>query len=133
MIGIDVKCMFCGKSLMCEARPMEARPSIRVRVSQGKARGNLYMSSRYESAVTEADVPLAEGKTAKFYCPHCERELRDARTCPRCRAPLIPMESDGGGIVLVCSRKGCKDPLVEFESLESEIREFYDTYYTFVR
>lgn len=115
---------------MDRGHPLDSRPSIRVIIATGRKRGNLFLSSLNESDKTDLDLMLPQGKIPRFYCPHCQSELRDRRRCAECKAPLIPLEREEGGLLLICARKGCKNSLVELESLEAKVKAFYDTYYT---
>jgi hypothetical protein len=48
-----------------------------------------------------------------FFCPHCHAHLIGASACPECEAPMVPMIVRGGGIVQICSRRGCKGHLLD--------------------
>jgi hypothetical protein len=48
-----------------------------------------------------------------FFCPHCHGELVGASSCFRCGAPMVPMLVRGGGLVQICSRRGCKGHMLD--------------------
>ncbi|MFH1725086.1 MAG: hypothetical protein ABII00_10765 [Elusimicrobiota bacterium] len=133
MVELNAKCMFCGRSLLDESMKINSRSSIRVKISNGRKRGDLHLSSVYESCVTVSSIELTAGKIARFHCPYCNKELKDSRKCATCKAPLIPVEREEGGLILVCSRNGCKTPLFQFDDLELELKAFYESYPLFFK
>lgn len=133
MIKVKVGCPRCRKSLMDEAMQIDSNPSIRVRVKSGGKTGELYLSSVYGSFRIRHDFPMKKGALARFYCPHCRRELAGTRSCEKCAAPMIPLALHESGLVQICSRRGCKKHVIEFEDPEAEIRAFYSAYPTFYK
>ncbi|HEX7401796.1 MAG TPA: class I tRNA ligase family protein [candidate division Zixibacteria bacterium] len=128
MIQVNVKCPHCGKSLMEEAHKIDGYPSVKVFIEHEKKKGVLYLSSLYGSYNIETDVFVPEKKLASFICPHCQKELKSKRACEVCQAPMVPFNFVSGGIIQICSRRGCKKHLVEFEKLEGELSAFYNEY-----
>jgi methionyl-tRNA synthetase len=133
MIQVNVKCPHCGKSLMDADVKIDDHPSVTVLIGYENKRGFLHLSSLYGSYNIESEVFVPQEKIAQFFCPHCEAELKSTRLCELCQAPMIPMRFTEGGTVQICSRRGCKRHLIEFEELETEIRAFYDKYSLFFR
>ncbi|MFC1522573.1 hypothetical protein ACFL6Y_09205 [Elusimicrobiota bacterium] len=133
MVELNIKCMFCGHSLRDEQVRLDSCPSVRVNIVSGRRKGDLYLSSLYESRTTFVSIDLPEWKIARFYCPHCGKELRDSRKCSKCAAPLVPLEREEGGLILVCSRKGCKKPLYQFEDIDVAMSAFYEAYPLFFK
>lgn len=133
MIQVKVKCPHCGESLMDEETKIDDRPSVKLNIQWGGERGRLRLSSLYGSYKVDSQLSVPEGEVAKFFCPHCNAELVSSRSCEQCHAPMVSMKFAQGGIVQICSRRGCKKHLIEFENLESELRAFYEKYSLFFR
>ena len=133
MIQVNVKCPHCGQSLMDEEVKIDDHPSVRLNIQRGGERGRLRLSSLYGSYKVDSELPVAEGEVAKFFCPHCNAELTATRICEQCQAPMVVMKFVEGGSVEICSRRGCKKHLIEFENVESELRAFYNRYSLFFK
>ena len=110
---VEVSCPRCNHSLMDTTFEIDGYPSIRVTASFGHEHGWLRLSSMYGSykVYSEYEIPLET--IVNFFCPHCHAELIGAGYCPICDAPMIPMIVRGGGIVQICSRKGCKSHMLD--------------------
>lgn len=130
IISLNVKCTNCGKSLMDHETPMKGKPSIKLNIETTNDRGTIRLCSIYGCYDHGSDILIMDDDIARFYCPHCNKELRsnDACTLPNCHAPMIPLILQLGGRVFFCSRKGCKNHFVAFEDLSQEIGKFYHEY-----
>jgi len=128
MIQLDVKCPHCGKSLMDEEHTIDGRPSVNVIIELKKKRGWLRLSSLYGSYNMESEFSIPEEEIVRFFCPHCDSNLRVPRDCEKCGAPMVAVKIVGGAMVEICSRRGCKKHLIEFENLERELSAFYDAF-----
>lgn len=133
MIQINVKCPHCEQSLMNEEYKIDNYPSVKVMIEFKGRRGWLCLSSLYGSYNIDSEFAIPDEEIVQFFCPNCHSNLAGTRKCEKCDAPMIAMDFVNGGIVQICSRKGCKKHLIEFEDLETEIRAFYDTYSTFFK
>ena len=133
MIEVKVKCIHCGKSLMDEGFEIDNHPSIKVIIEYKGNQGILRLSSLYGSYNIDSEIDVQEGEIVRFFCPHCKSDMTISRTCHECGAPMVTFEFVSGGRLQICSRRGCKKHLVEFEDLETEIKAFYDAYSTFFR
>jgi len=104
---VIVSCPSCNHSLMDEGFYIEGRPSIRVTVAFDHRHGWLRLSSIYGryNVFSEHDLPL--GAIVDVFCPHCHAELISTWDCPTCGAPMVQMMVRGGGVVRICSRRGC--------------------------
>lgn len=133
LIQLKAGCLNCGKSLMDNTLKIDGVPSVRVGIEFEGKRVRLNLSSLYGSyhISSEHEIPIDE--IVKFFCPHCNHDMTIGRICERCGAPMIAHKLINGGIIQICSRRGCKKHLLEFEDLESEIRTFYDTYSNLTR
>lgn len=110
---LEVNCPQCNHSLKDPAYPLNGHPSIQVSIYTDHRQGWLRLSSLYGSytSVSEFDVPA--DMAVKFVCPHCSVEFPSTSDCPMCGAPIIPMLIDGGGMVQICSRQGCKHHMLD--------------------
>jgi methionyl-tRNA synthetase len=133
MIQVNVKCPHCGKSLMDDQIKIDDHPSVKLNIQWGGERGRLRLSSLYGSYNIDSQLPVPEGEVAKFFCPQCNAELTSSRTCEQCNAAMVSMKFVEGGAVEICSRRGCRKHLIEFEDLQSELRAFYEKYSLFFR
>jgi NADH-quinone oxidoreductase subunit E len=110
---VEVSCARCNHSLMDPRHPIDGYPSIRVTVSFGEKHGWFALSSLYGSYNVESEYDLPAETIADVFCPHCHAELVGAGACGECGAPMVPMIVRGGGIVQICSRRGCKGHLLD--------------------
>jgi NADH-quinone oxidoreductase subunit E len=107
LFPVAVSCPSCNHSLMDEGFFIEGRSSIRVTVAFDHQHGWLRLSSIYGrySVFSEHEIP--QGAVLNVFCPHCHAELISSWTCPACGAPMVQMIVRGGGVVRICSRRGC--------------------------
>jgi NADH:ubiquinone oxidoreductase subunit E len=117
VFALEVACPHCNHSLMDGARLVDGVPSIRVTVSFGNEHGWLALSALYGSYTIESGNEIPMGTVANFFCPHCHAELIGAWNCVVCDAPMVPMVVRGGGIVQICSRRGCKSHMLDLEGV----------------
>jgi NADH-quinone oxidoreductase subunit E len=110
---IEAGCLACGKSLMDESHPIDGRASIKVMVSFDDLQSRLWLSSLYGSYSSESEHEIPSQTIVDFSCPHCRDRLTDSSPCSVCEAPLVKMKVPGGGMVYICSRKGCKNHLLD--------------------
>ncbi|NQT21473.1 MAG: NAD(P)H-dependent oxidoreductase subunit E [Planctomycetes bacterium] len=110
---VEVSCPCCNHSLMDESAGIDGHPSIRVTVSFDRKHGSLRLSSLYGSYNILAEPDIPEGTVVGFFCPHCHATLSGFGECPTCRAPMVAMIVRGGGMVQVCSRRGCKNHMLD--------------------
>ncbi|UCG16946.1 MAG: NAD(P)H-dependent oxidoreductase subunit E [Phycisphaerales bacterium] len=110
---VSVSCSRCNHSLMDPDNPVDGVPSVRVTVSFERKHGWLLLSSLYGSYTVESEYEIPKDMVLDFFCPHCHAELKGASKCPECGAPMVSMVVRGGGIVQVCSRRGCKGHMLD--------------------
>jgi NADH-quinone oxidoreductase subunit E len=110
---LDVNCPHCNRSLMDKTFTIDGYPSIKVTISFNHEEGWLNLSCLYGSynVSTELDVPV--DAIVRFLCPHCRVEVPSTSDCAMCGAPMVPMLVNGGGIVKICSRRGCKNHMLD--------------------
>jgi len=110
---VEVSCPRCNHSLMDPEHPVDGYPSIRVTMSVGREHGYLWLSCLYGSYNVESDHEIPLDAVVDFFCPHCHAHLIGSSGCPECRTPMVPMIVRGGGIVQICSRRGCKGHILD--------------------
>ena len=112
---LTVSCSRCNHSLMEPDHPIDGSPSIRVTVSFERKHGWLRLSSLYGSFAVESEYPIRTDALVDVFCPHCHAELKSASSCPLCSAPMVSMIVRAGGMVQICSRRGCKGHMLDLE------------------
>jgi NADH-quinone oxidoreductase subunit E len=110
---VSVNCSRCNHSLMDPGHLIDGSPSIRVTVSFERKHGWLRLSSLYGSYSLESEYEISTDDVVDVFCPHCHAELKGASSCPECSAPMISMIVRGGGIVQICSRRGCRGHMLD--------------------
>ena len=128
MISVSLKCPSCGKSLMDPAKKLDDTAAINVHLAYAGKHSPLYLSSRYGSYAVETALKVPLGKIAGFRCPHCKTDLKSTRKCEVCAAQMVAFDLREGGQVQICSRRGCKKHLLEFQNPDSELQAFYKSY-----
>jgi hypothetical protein len=116
---VEVFCARCNRSLMDPHHLIEGHPSVRVTISFGRKHGWLRLSSLYGSYTIESEHEIPANTIAHFFCPTCHAELAGATDCPLCAAPMVPLIVRGGGMVQICSRRGCTSHLLDVSGLGS--------------
>ena len=115
---IDVACPRCNHSLMNSEHLVDDHPSIRVTVSFGADHGGLSLSALYGSHSIKSQYEVPSGTVVNFFCPHCHAELTGASGCPECGARMVPMIVRGGGVIHICSRRGCKGHMLDLNGVD---------------
>ena len=110
---INVNCPHCNHSLNDETYEIDGHPSIRVTIFFDHKQGWLRLSSLYGSYNFASEFDVSTGSVASFLCPHCGVEFPSTSDCSMCTAPMVPMLIDGGGIVQICSRRGCENHMLD--------------------
>ncbi len=110
---VEVSCARCNHSLMDPEHPVDDHPSIRVTVAFGREHMPLRLSCLYGSFNIETERSIPMDTVADFFCPHCHAHMVGASPCMECGAPMVPMIVRGGGIVQICSRRGCKGHILD--------------------
>lgn len=110
---VEVSCARCNHSLMDPKHLVDGHPPIRVTVSFGQEHGWLLLSSLYGSYNIQSEHEIPMDTVVNFFCPHCHAELSGAGGCVACGAPMVPMIVRGGGILQICSRRGCRSHMLD--------------------
>ena len=115
VFALEVSCAHCNHTLMDPTHLVDGVASIRVTVSYGDVHGWLLLSSLYGSYTIESGNEIPMGVIVNVFCPHCHAELVGGSNCTVCDAPMVPMIVQGGGIVQICSRRGCRSHMLDLE------------------
>ena len=110
---VNVSCPHCNHSLKDETFTIDGQPSIRVTISSDGQQDWLRLSCLYGSYNFACDLDVPTDSVVSFICPHCGVEFPSTLDCSVCAAPMVPMLVDGGGIVQICSRRGCKNHMLD--------------------
>jgi len=110
---IEVSCSRCNHSLMDPRHLIDGYPSIRVTISFGQKHGWLALSSLYGSNNVDFEYEIPSNTVVHMFCPHCHAELVGGTDCPECASPMVPMIVRGGGVVQICTRRGCKGHILD--------------------
>lgn len=116
IFGVRVACPFCNRSLMSDEHLLDGHPMVHLTVSFDHQHGWLRLSSLYGDYRTESEFPVPPGAVVHCFCPHCHAELKSSRLCARCDAPMVSLLVRGAGMVLFCSRNGCKEHLLDLDA-----------------
>jgi len=92
---------------------IDGHPAVKVTISFGNKHGWLALSSLYGSFNVESLHPIPKDTILTFFCPHCHAQLIGGAKCGECAAPMVPMIVRGGGIVQICSRRGCHSHILD--------------------
>lgn len=110
---VEVSCARCNHSLMDSEHIIDGHPSIRVTVSFGRKHGWLALSSLYGGYKVLSEYGIPNDEIVQLFCPHCHAELIGGGRCSDCGAPMVPMIVRGGGVVQICSRRGCRGHMLD--------------------
>jgi NADH:ubiquinone oxidoreductase subunit E len=117
---VEVSCPRCNHSLMDREHYIDGYPSIRVTVSFDSKHGWLRLSCLYGSFSVDHEYEVPKNTVVNFFCPHCHAELVGASTCAACGAPMVPLlVRGGGGLVQICSRRGCRGHMLDLTGVNS--------------
>jgi NADH-quinone oxidoreductase subunit E len=110
---LEVSCARCNHSLMDPRDLIDGHPPIRVTASFGNKHCRLLLSSLYGSYEVWSEHEIPPDTIVHMFCPHCHAELIGSTKCPECEAGMVPMIVRGGGVVQICTRRGCKGHMLD--------------------
>ncbi len=113
LFPLEVSCPRCNHGLMDRNHYIDGYPSIRLTVSFEGKHGWLRLSCLYGSYSVDHEYKIPVDTVVNFFCPHCHGEFTGAAICPECSAPMVPMIVQGGGMIQICSRRGCKGHMLD--------------------
>ncbi len=110
---VRVRCPRCNHSLIDPDYLLDGYPAVRVTASFRRKHGWLVLSSLFGSYTLESQHKIPMDAIVNVFCPYCSAQLMGASNCAECGAPMIPFVVEGGGMVQVCSRRGCKEHMLD--------------------
>jgi hypothetical protein len=110
---VEVSCAHCNHSLMDEHHLIDGHPGIRITISFGENHGWMILSCLYGSFNVSSEFEIPTDTILHIFCPHCHAELKGGALCADCGAPMVPMIVKGGGVVQICSRRGCRGHILD--------------------
>ena len=110
---IEVSCAHCNHTLMDVKDSIDGHPPVRITVSFGNKHGWLMLSSLYGSNQVKSEYEIPEDTIMDMFCPYCHAEFIGSVKCGECDAPMVPMIVHGGGVVQICSRRGCDGHMLD--------------------
>ncbi len=114
---VVVRCSNCNHSLMDPDYRIDGHPSIRLTISFGHHHGWIRLSSLYGSYNIQSQYKIPVNTVVYCFCPHCHTELVASSNCVDCQAPMVPMLVQGGGMIQICSRRGCKNHMLDLNGV----------------
>ncbi len=105
---VAVRCSLCNKSLMDPDHLIDGHPAVQLKAACAGNQGTARFSSLYGSSAVEYDIDIPANAAADFSCPHCGGALRGGASCPECDHQMAPMLVEGGGLVQICTKRGCR-------------------------
>jgi NADH:ubiquinone oxidoreductase subunit E/predicted RNA-binding Zn-ribbon protein involved in translation (DUF1610 family) len=110
---IEASCPHCNRSFKDETLTIDGYPCLKLNAVVDHQWGWIRLSSLYGSYNVSTEFKIPEGKIVNFVCPHCNSEIRSTSDCSECGAPMISMLVNGGGTIQICSRRGCKNHMLD--------------------
>lgn len=123
-IQIPVKCVNCGESLMNPKVLIDDLPAIELEAKLGEKVGEIFLSQEYGSYNKEfRNLNDSVGSIATLSCPKCHQPFPVVQICD-CKAPMVGLQLEVGGIIKICTRNGCKKHALEFEDVNDAFTLF---------
>jgi NADH:ubiquinone oxidoreductase subunit E len=114
---IEVRCPHCNHTLMDKFYKIDGNPSIKLISTFNGDHGWLRLSSLYGSYSVETEYEVPDRAVINIFCPHCHTELSGIANCVDCGAPVVTMTVQGGGVVQICSRRGCTHHMLDLSGV----------------
>lgn len=127
-VSLHLKCMSCGKSLMDYKNLLNNLPSVLCNITCKGKNGKIWLCSTYGCYDHKSNIEIPNEEVVTFTCPHCNEVLNTSIKCQVCESSMVKFNIEIGGVVSICSRRGCKNHYVMFEDIESAIRKFHSEY-----
>lgn len=123
-LKLQLSCPNCKQSLMTPERQIDGLDAVQITAKVLDSTGDIFLSQVYGSYNKEfADVKDVEGSVIEGLCPHCNALFPIHQMC-ECGAPLFSLSLQGGGLINICSRNGCKRHSLEFENADDAFELF---------
>ncbi len=104
------------------------KPSVKLEIKLGEETGVINLCSYYGCTDHSSTLDIKEGDVYQFFCPHCKEELISDHQCRDCNAPMIPFTMDKGGLLHMCSRRGCNSHFMNFLNVSDALRKMYNEF-----
>ena len=114
---VEVSCPRCNHTLMDPGYAVDGHPSTRLTISFDERHGWLRLSSLYGSYNVFSEYEIPWNTVSQFFCPHCHAELAAGKDCTQCNAPIVSMIVRGGGLLQICSRRGCRSHMLDLSGV----------------
>lgn len=108
-VTLELKCAFCGASLMDPSHKVEGYPGIKLIAKTGDDTGPVWLSCIFGSPKVDTDMEFPQKSVAHFSCPHCSADCSTELKCDMCGAEMAMFKLSDGGQVRVCCRTRCKN------------------------
>jgi len=118
IIHLDVLCPHCNQSLMDSVHPIDGCPSIHTTITFNGVSGHARLSSLYGSYSIQSEPDAPVGTTVDFFCPSCNKKLTTTSRCPECGELMALMRVSGGGVVQICTQRGCKGHILDLSEID---------------
>jgi hypothetical protein len=120
-IEIRVKCPSCNHLLNNNDVLIDNLPSVELDAKLDNKKGKIYLSQVYGNfGKIFKNIDDIKDSIVEFSCPHCHKPFPVIQKC-ECKASMIGLKLDVGGLIKVCSRNGCQKHPMEFENIEDVI------------
>ncbi len=127
---IHVEHVFCptGHQLVSQDRKINGFPAIKMKVKHQNKEGLIYIDPVYGSHENiEEGIKLQKGDVVDFFCPECGISLRaQGETCRLCSSPMFYASLPKGGIIELCSKKGCYYHKMKILDAEQQIARLFE-------
>jgi len=110
---VEASCPHCNHSFKDETFAIDGYPSLRINAAADHRHGWVRLSCLYGSYSVSTEFEIPEGAIVTFTCPHCNSEIHNTSDCSVCGAPMAQMPVGGGAVVSICSRRGCKNHMLD--------------------
>ena len=87
---------------------IDGHASVQLTAAYAGEKQTVRFSSLYGSGAVEYERDIPIDAASDFFCPHCNGALKGNASCPECDCPMAPMLVEGGGLVQICTKRGCK-------------------------
>ncbi|HUT00937.1 MAG TPA: NAD(P)H-dependent oxidoreductase subunit E [Phycisphaerae bacterium] len=116
---IEVGCPRCNHGLMDSSTMLEEFESVRIIVGYGDRFGPAGFSALYPSSRSVCDLDIPDGALCRFFCPQCHGELVGLSRCGECGAPMALLLVRSGGVVHLCTRRGCHRKRLDLDGVNA--------------
>lgn len=110
---IDLSCPQCRESFKDETFTLDGLPCLKINAVTDRRPGWIRLSCLYGSTTVASEYDISDGSISDFVCPHCNTRIHGNSACSRCEAPMVRLPVEGGGVIQICTRRGCTHHLLD--------------------